>query len=135
MPTSSSGRESRRNSKPNVAANGSHKSSSDRRQKTQSTEVYTGRRRPSQQADNGIQLSTQRPEAKIRTNSAPLVHTISEPGLRNGLEKTDKISNSELDLRRRVATANSVEHGQDEDEVAGVVGAIKHFEPFRSPQV
>ena len=135
MPTSSSGRESRRNSKPNATANGSVKSSGDRRQKAQSTEVYTGRRRPSQQADNGTQVYQQRPEVKTRTNSAPLVQTINEPGLRNGLEKGDKISNSVLDLQQRVADVNAVAPGQDEDEVAGVVGTVKHFEPFQSPRV
>lgn len=64
-----------------------------------------------------------------------MVQTISELGLRNALENGEKTSNSDLDLQQRSVGVDAVEGGQDEDEVAGVVGAIKHFEPFQKPQV
>ena len=33
------------------------------------------------------------------------------------------------------AGTGAAEAGQDEDEVTGVVGAMRQYEPFRSPQV
>lgn len=33
------------------------------------------------------------------------------------------------------AGTGAADAGQDEDEVMGVVGAVRQYEPFRSPQV
>jgi len=35
----------------------------------------------------------------------------------------------------QAGTGAAAEAGQDEDEVTGVVGAMRQYEPFRSPQV
>lgn len=77
----------------------------------------------------------QRPRPKTRTNSAPLVE----------VWRTDDQGVSLVGGHRSVAPAPSksehatrdvaVEDGQDEDEVAGVVGAVRTFYPFHNPQV
>ena len=82
-----------------------------------------------------MKISAQRPDGKSRTNSAPLVQTISEPGRRDAVENGDKPYASDLDSRNRDEGPVAIANGQDEDEVAGVVGTLKHFQPFRNHEV
>lgn len=135
MPKPGSGPESRRSSKSGLSSNEVHKSSSDRKLKAKSNQFFDERRRPSQQAESALKISTEHPRLKSRTNSAPLVQTINEPGRRDALENGEKPHNTDLESVNRNVEVDVVEDGQDEDEVAGVVGAVKRFQPFQNSEV
>lgn len=78
----------------------------------------------------GAASAPQRPKLGTRTSSAPLVERRRGSGYAAGLQRLPP-------SQEHVAQAGTgaVEEGQDEDEVAGVVGAVRQYEPFRSPQV
>ena len=135
MPTPSSGRESRRGSKSNAAANEAYKSSSDRREKAKSSQIYDSRRRPSRQAESALGSASARPQLKGRTNSAPLVDRVAEYGSRQTDRYGDQTAvSSTASTTPRVGTYADRD-AQDEDEVAGVVGAFKTYQPFKSFEV
>ncbi|KAK3681546.1 hypothetical protein LTR37_020854 [Vermiconidia calcicola] len=129
MPTPSSGRDSRRSSKSGPSGNDAYKSS-ERKEKAKSSQVYDSRRRGSKQVESGLGSVDERPKLKGRTSSAPLIepqrHAVGDG------EQTPPHSTGSSTPR---ATQGGVEAAQDEDEVAGVVGAIKHYQPFQSPEV
>lgn len=134
MPTPSSGRESRRASKSSATPSEAQKSS-DRREKAKSGQIYDSRRRPSRQAESSLSSASARPQLKGRTNSAPLIDRGAvEPGALHGNEyggQTGPSSNASTTPR----VGSRVVDAQDEDEVAGVVGAVKNYQPFKSFEV
>jgi hypothetical protein len=65
-----------------------------------------------------------------RTTSAPLVERRRGSGYAAGLQR---LPPSQEYIAQ--AGTGAAEAGQDEDEVAGVTGAMRKYEPFRSPQV
>lgn len=71
-----------------------------------------------------------RPSLGTRTSSAPLVERRRGSGYAAGMQRLPP-SQEHVDQ----AGTGAVEPGQDEDEAAGVVGAMRQYEPFRSPQV
>lgn len=81
---------------------------------------------------------TERPRLKTRTNSAPLV---TDRGRLTGEQqhhRRDDESWHRPHARRPPPTAAPPPTdvaGQDEDETLGVVGAIRRFHPFRTPEV
>ena len=130
MPTSTSGRDSKRSSRTSTTeANKS--STSDRRAKAQSQQIYKQGRRPSQQVEDGLKVSAERPGVKSRTNSAPLVQTAVDAKRSSTGQKSTRAQQDGPATTAKKAG----EHAQDEDEVAGVVGAIRHFQPFRKDGV
>ena len=132
MPTSNSGRESRRSSKSGPSGNEANKSS-ERREKAKSSQIYDGKRRGSKQAESTLGSVPERPGLKGRTNSAPLVEArITQPGSWDTLEDGPQTSKSSSAPK---IGAGGVGDAQDEDEVAGVVGAVRRFQPFHSPEV
>lgn len=136
MPTPSSGRESRRGSKSNASANEAYKSSSDRREKAKSSQIYDSRRRPSRQAESGLGSASARPQLKGRTNSAPL---IDRGGAEAGARQSDRYGDQPAASSTASTTPRAGGYGdvdaQDEDEVAGVVGTLKSYQPFKSFEV
>ena len=130
MPTPSSGRESKRSSKSSAGANEAYKSS-DRREKSKSSQVYVGQRRGSRQAESELANASARPPLKGRTNSAPLIDARgADTGSRHNVEDGRQTGSS-----TPRAGPRGYQDAQDEDEVAGVVGAVRHFQPFQSPEV
>lgn len=126
-PTASSRRSSKSGGQSGGASNGdAHTSSSERREKAKSSQ-YDGQRRGSRQVE-----AEERQRLKSRTNSAPLVDARLGGG-REGEQQTKG--------RRKGGAATPQiggvisEDAQDEDEVAGVVGAVRDLKPFRSPEV
>jgi hypothetical protein len=117
MPAPSSGRDSRRGSK---ASGETGLQSSDRKEKAKST----------QYGQPGAGSTAQRPQQGTRTTSAPLVERRRGSGYAANLQRLPP-------SQEHVAQAGTgaAEAGQDEDEVTGVVGAMRQYEPFRSPQV
>ena len=136
MPTPSSGRESRRGSKPNATSNEAYKSSNERREKAKSSQIYDSRRRPSRQAESGLGSASARPQLKGRTNSAPL---IDRGGADHGSRQSDRYGDQTAVSSTASTTPRAGTYAdrdaQDEDEVAGVVGALKTYQPFKSFQV
>lgn len=135
MPTPSSRRESRRSSKSSIAGKDTYKST-ERREKSKSSQVYDGQRRGSRQAESGAGSVPARPEFKGRTNSAPLVDARgSQPGHGDDVGHREQTGAEHRTSEPLQTESRNVEHAQDEDEVAGVVGAMKHFQPFHSIEV
>lgn len=136
MPTPSAGRESRRGSKSNASANEHYMSSGDRREKSKSSQIYDSRRRPSRQAESALGSPLARPQLKGRTNSAPLIDRGgTEPGTRyNDLYSDQTAASSNASTTPRIRSYGDGD-AQDEDEVAGVVGALKAYQPFKSFEV
>ena len=136
MPTPSSGRESRRGSKSNATANEAYKSSSERREKAKSSQVYDSRRRPSRQAESALASAPARPQLKGRTNSAPL---IDRGGAEHANRQTDRYGDQTAGSSTASTTPRATTYvdwdAQDEDEVAGVVGAFKTYQPFKNFEV
>ena len=112
------GRESRRGSKAS-GESGLH--NIERKEKAKSTQVY---------GHSGIGSSPQRSQQGTRITSAPIVERRRGSGYAAGLQRLPP-------SQEHVAQAGTgaAEAGQDEDEVTGVVGAMRQYEPFRSPQV
>ena len=134
MPTPSSGRESRRGSKSSATPSDAQKSS-DRREKAKSSQVYDGRRRPSRQAESSLSGAPARPPLKGRTNSAPLIDRGgAEVGARHGNDYGVQSGHSSNASTNPRAASRHVD-AQDEDEVAGVVGAVRTYQPFKSFEV
>ena len=133
MPTSNSGRDSRRSSKSSATAKAPTKGNSDRKEKAKSSQIYDTSRRPSRQAESVLRIVEERPSGKGRTNSAPLIEGVSK------LRRRDEAEDEERTIKQSKTPSapqlDGVEPVQDEDEVAGVVGAIKRFEPFQTPEV
>lgn len=71
-----------------------------------------------------------RPQLGTRTSSAPLVERRRGSGYAAGLQRLPQGYEPGAQ-----AGTGAAEAFQDEDEVAGVVGAMKQYEPFKSPQV
>jgi hypothetical protein len=115
MPAPSSGRDSRRGSKAG-GESGLH--NLERKEKAKSTQYGQPGAAP------------QRPQQGTRTTSAPLVERRRGSGYAANLQRLPP-------SQEHVAQAGTgaAEAGQDEDEVTGVVGAMRQYEPFRSPQV
>nr|OQO28265.1 hypothetical protein B0A51_04355 [Rachicladosporium sp. CCFEE 5018] len=142
----SSGRDSRRGSRANNVAENSYKNS-ERRDKAKSTQ-YTGsssRRSSLKPLEAGVESTAadlKRPALTSRTNSAPLVERRRGSGYDGGMpgmreEGEDAGNNARVTGHRPppVVTTRYSQYGQDEDEVAGVVGAVRQYEPFRSPDL
>ena len=134
MPAPTSGRDSRRGSR---SAGDSGFQNTDRREKAKSSQTYaqyTGGAGPGGEGGPAGVVSPQsavrRPQLGGRTSSAPLVERRLGSGHAAGLQRLPQ-------GQEHVAQAGTgaAEAGQDEDEVAGVVGAMRQYEPFRSPQV
>lgn len=133
---SSSATQSRRSSKSTQSGRDrdSQPARNDRRQKAQSVQVETGRRRPSQQIEKQLRIADERPSVKSRINSAPLVSRRVDDASRQ------EDGHDDAQPRAQAASARASKAipdlgAQDEDEVAGVVGAIRHFQPFQPPEV
>lgn len=137
MSTSSSRNQSRRTSRSGPSTTSkekdTHKSSSDRRLKAKSTQIETGRRRGSQQTESGLVIASDRPALKSRVNSAPLVRRVADIGGAAGDGTHERKDDDVADALAAVESGDL--DAQDEDEVAGVVGAVKHFQPFKTPEV
>ena len=88
------------------------------------------RRRPSQQAESALTISSERPNLKGRTNSAPLVQhaAAAQRAIGDGTRTPRNPVSHESDRTDGI-------DAQDEDEVAGVVGAVNRFQPFRTSAV
>ncbi|KAK5175027.1 uncharacterized protein LTR77_000163 [Saxophila tyrrhenica] len=134
MPPPSSSRRSSKSGPSSSSNDAQHNSSSkssgsERREKAKSSQ-YEGTRRGSRQVEGsgglGVVREGERPGMKGRTNSAPTI----ESGGRNGGGGGKGVS----DARRGEAGAGA-EDARDEDEVAGVVGAVKRFQPFQNPEI
>jgi len=121
MPAQGSGRDSRRGSKAS-GESGLH--NIDRKEKAKSTQVC------GPPGALGAGSAPQRPPQGTRTTSAPLVERRRGSGYAANLQRLPP-------SQEHVAQAGTgaAEAGQDEDEVTGVVGAVRQYEPFRSPQV
>ncbi|KAK5119278.1 hypothetical protein LTR85_007634 [Meristemomyces frigidus] len=136
MPTTSSGRDSRRGSKSGVSTNDAVKSP-ERREKGKSSQshstAYNNARRGSVQPNLGS--VPERPRLQTRTHSAPSVE------VRKGAssQPIGRIKDADQDTAARdfapQAGGGAMADGQDEDEVAGVVGAVRQYQPFQSPEV
>ena len=144
MPTQAVGRESRRSSKSGPSGIDAQRSL-DRREKAKSSQSYvapyTGTRRGSVQPnqDGGLEKLAERPRMKTRTNSAPLVVAARKGSVVSTLqsqeqdvEEPEETDAAELALQ---TTGGAMAEGQDEDEVAGVVGAVRQYQPFQSAEV
>lgn len=130
MPTPSSGRESKRSSKSSAGANEAYRGS-ERREKSKSSQVYEAQRRGSKQAESGLVGASARPQVKGRTNSAPLIDARgADTASRQNVEDGKQTGSSTPRAGR-----SDLQDAQDEDEVAGVVGAVRHFQPFQSSEV
>ena len=135
MPTPSSGRESRRDSSSKSAATTTEaykRSGYSREKKAKSSQIYDSRR----QTDGTLGSATPRPQLKGRTNSAPLVDRAgaeTNTQLVDGHgERTALSSNASTTPR---VSSYAIGEAQDEDEVAGVVGAARAYQPFKSFEV
>lgn len=129
MPTQSSGRESRRSSRSGPTSDEAYKSG-ERREKAKSSQIYDSRRRSSRQTEGGLSSVSERPKLGGRTNSAPLIEG------RHG-QNREQTGNRSKESSSTPPPLNDdgVQDARDEDEVAGVVGAIRHFQPFQNPEV
>lgn len=118
MPAPSSGRESRRGSK--AGAEGGLRNT-ERKEKAKSSQVF------GQSGAVNTASGPQRPQLGTRTTSAPIVERRRGSGYAAGLQRVPP--------GQEQAGSGAAEFGQDEDEMIGVVGAMRQYEPFRSPQV
>lgn len=114
MPAPTSGRDSRRGSR---ASGESGPLNLERKEKAKSTQVYG-------------QSSPQRSQQGTRITSAPIVERRRGSGYAAGLQR---LPPSQEYMAQ--AGTGAAEAGQDEDEATGVVGVMRQYEPFRSPQV
>ena len=85
----------------------------------------------------------ERPRVKTRTNSAPLIETRQQQQQQGNGQRQQEVDGGEEDEEEEEedggaaapTQAGAVVDGQDEDEVAGVVGAVRQYQPFQSPEV
>jgi len=137
MPTSSTERESRRSSRSGPSGHEAYKSS-ERTEKAKSSQNHaapnSAARRGSVQPNLGS--VAERPPFKTRTNSAPLVERREVGSDEEGTERQYVAGKQDAHARHTPqAGAGAMSNGQDEDEVAGVVGAVRQYQPFQSPEV
>lgn len=92
------------------------------------------RRESVQPSLDGLQTVPERPRLKNRTNSAPLVETRRTALDQHGGPKEGS-GHGAAETAAKSPTGAAVVDGQDEDEVAGVVGAVRQYQPFQSPEV
>lgn len=138
MPTPSSGRDSRRGSKANAvqAAGDSGSAGTDRREKAKSGQYPAGARRSSLKPEelNGRGGSAPRRPGMSRGNSAPIIERSRGTGYATGVQEQDEEEQGD-NAQQGDAGAGAAASGQDEDEVAGVVGAVKQYAPFQNPEL
>ncbi|KAK5736918.1 hypothetical protein LTR17_007062 [Elasticomyces elasticus] len=159
MPTSGlGGRDSRRSSKsgPSGDAKGTERRSSksgpsgngtdayktsERKEKAKSSQSYTAaysaaRRGSVQPNQTGLGTLPERPPLKTR-HSAPYVETRAASTLQNGHVQDVEEDETEAKDFAQPAGADVMADGQDEDEVAGAVGAVRQqqYQPFQNPEV
>ena len=130
MPTPSSGR---RSSKSGPSGSEASKSS-ERREKAKSSQAYDTQRRGSRQAESTLGSVSEPPRLNGRTHSAPLVDRAGKAQRRDDLQDGEQMRKQSKSSSTPRAGAGAGD-AQDEDEVAGVVGAVKRFQPFQSPEV
>lgn len=92
------------------------------------------RRESVQPSLDGLQTVPERPRLKNRTNSAPLVETRRTALDQHGGPKEGS-GHGAAETAAKSPTGAAVVDGQDEDEVAGVVGAVRQYQPFQSPEI
>lgn len=117
---------------------------SERSEKSKSSQSYTqysgaARRsslRPEESSVGGT--AAQRPHLGNRANSLPLGESVRGTEAASGVQERGQTYAG----IPRVASGHQPQAGpgagsfaQDEDEVAGVTGAVRQYEPFRSPDV
>lgn len=133
MPTPNAGRESRRSSKSGASGSDAYHSS-ERREKAKSSQSYTtaqsaSRRGSVQPQGSDLGSVPERPGLKSRTRSAPLVEYRKAPPAH------PDTAEDRADGHEGQAGGGALADGRDEDEVAGVVGAVRQYQPFQSPEV
>ncbi|KAI6805872.1 ras GEF, partial [Hortaea werneckii] len=139
MPTSSAAHEARRSSKSGPSA-GYENKAYERREKSKSSQYHGARdpasRRGSVQPtqEGRVAGSTTRPRLKDRTNSAPIVEGRQSEGRDKGQDGEDS-QDEGTDAEETNAAQPAMGGAMDEDEVAGVVGAVRQYQPFQSPEV
>lgn len=134
---SNSARDSRRSSKSSSISHEKHKSSTERREKAKSSQTYDSPRRGSRQTESTLDVVSERRGLKTRTNSAPVIESraIRPNGRMRIVETQSQYSNDDKKSTAPRVTIGAYEDGQDDDEVAGVVGTLRHFEPFPATEV
>ncbi|TKA39847.1 hypothetical protein B0A54_10197 [Friedmanniomyces endolithicus] len=113
---------------------------SERREKTKSSQSYTAAysaaRRGSAQPyqEGGLGALPERPRLKTRTHSAPVVDRAAQ---QNGQAHDPVPAQSEPEGRdfAQPASPGAMADGQDEDEVAGAVGAVRQYQHFQNSEV
>ncbi|KAK1067706.1 hypothetical protein LTR74_006180 [Friedmanniomyces endolithicus] len=113
---------------------------SERREKTKSSQSYTAAysaaRRGSVQPyqEGGLGALPERPRLKTRTHSAPVVDRAAQ---QNGQAHDPVPAQSEPEGRdfAQPASPGAMADGQDEDEVAGAVGAVRQYQHFQNSEV
>lgn len=126
MPAPTSGRDSRRGSRSGGEPGFKN---AERREKAKSSQAYSQYTETAGKGSEGG-AATRRPQLGTRTTSAPLVERRRGSGYAAGLQHIPQSQ----DYAAQTGSG-AAEGGQDEDEVAGVVGTVRQYEPFRSPQV
>ncbi|KAK6396086.1 hypothetical protein LTR65_010196 [Meristemomyces frigidus] len=135
MPTTASGRDPRRSSNSGPSGHDAIKSL-ERREKGKSSQsystAYNNARRGSVQPSLGS--VPERPLLKARTHSAPVVEARAAGAAQPTAIIEDAYQHTEARHLAPQAGGGAMADGQDEDEVAGVVGAVRQYQPFQSPE-
>ncbi|KAI7154404.1 ras GEF [Hortaea werneckii] len=142
MPTSTAAHEARRSSKSGPSAGYENNKAYERREKSKSSQYHgardPGSRRASVQPshqEGGVAGSTAaRPRLKERINSAPILEGRQSQG-RDEEQDGDESQDEGTDAEETDAAQPAMGGAMDEDEVAGVVGAVRQYQPFQSPEV
>lgn len=158
-PTTATGRESTRRSSKTGAFDTQR---FERREKAKSSQSYAGhhvRRGSRQDSNTAVSSGTaadaadggggvaERPRVKARTNSGP--PHFNDRGMSKGMvigqhgEHDAHTSTTAAGLpqqqhqqqARPGAQSAVAEEGEDEDEISGVVGKIRQYQPFQNPEV
>ena len=155
-PTTATGRESTRRS--SKTGGGFDTQRFERREKAKSSQSYTGhhgRRGSRQDSNTAVSSGTaaeetngggsggvaERPRVKARTNSAPGPPqskgvVIGQHGGRDAHTPIVAAGLSQQHPQARPGAQSAVvEEGEDEDEISGVVGKIRQYQPFQNPEV
>ncbi|KAI7589764.1 ras GEF [Hortaea werneckii] len=142
MPTSTAAPEARRSSKSGPSAGHENNKAYERREKSKSSQYHgardPGSRRGSVQPthqEGGFAGSTAaRPRLKDRHNSAPIVEG-RQYSTRDEDQDGEESQDEGTDAEETDAAQPAMGGAMDEDEVAGVVGAVRQYQPFQSPEV
>lgn len=142
MPTSTAAHEARRSSKSGPSAGHENHKAYERREKSKSSQYHgardPGSRRgsvqPTQQEGGLAGPTAARPRLKDRTNSAPIIEGRQSSG-RNEDRDGEDSQDEGTDAEEPDAAQPAMGGAMDEDEVAGVVGAVRQYQPFQSPEV